>query len=128
MLELSVFLFQDYFNYAIDSKDLYFPPVPAKTALPPISKSLPHGFPIATPRELHEVNLPKTFTTRKGALLLFSEDFAMKTHQEDDKLDSSRHVPTFEELNLHTVDDLTKTILSYGSHVSQPLQCWNIFV
>ena len=60
-----------------------------------------------------EVYLPKTFTTRKGALLLFSEDFANKQlsggqHQLENKQDGN--LP-----ELRTVDDLAKSILAYGA-------------
>ena len=74
-----------------------------------------------------KVYLPKTFTTRKGALLLFSEDMAHRTRQTEAK----RHRHTYREegspedstlsdssidRDLKTVDDLARCILSYGSH------------
>ena len=67
------------------------------------------------------IALPKTFTTRKGALLLFSEEFANKTQESNTKehhhgqehvLDSLDHV------DLKTVDDFAKCVLAYGSGVS----------
>ena len=67
-----------------------------------------------------EVYLPKTFTTRKGALLLFSEDFANKQRQSysDDQHEES------EGPELHTVADLAKSILAYGaSKVSVCIEC-----
>jgi hypothetical protein len=54
-------LLQDYFNY-IHHERVYLPPLQ----------------PAFTPRDAQEVILPKTYTTRKGALLLFSEDYANK--------------------------------------------------
>lgn len=58
--------------------------------------------------------LPKTFTTRKGALLLFSEDFANKRlgggNHEHKKHNVADSLP-----ELRTVDDLAKSILAYGA-------------
>ena len=79
--------------------------------------------------------LPKTFTTRKGALLLFSEDMASKTKQEGtsykknksyDFQSKDRTLSTITtsslDHDLKTVDDLAKSILAYGSLVSV---CYN---
>ena len=74
--------------------------------------------------EVHHKNfaLPKTFTTRKGALLLFSEEFAHKNQEEDEKeLHHHRQHDVLEDLDqydLKTVDDFAKSIMAYGSCVS----------
>jgi hypothetical protein len=70
--------------------------------------------------------MPKTFTTRKGALLLFSEDMAHRkkhTHHHvrksqlgfDDR--ASELSKSADEIDLRTVDDLAKSILSFGAQV-----------
>ncbi|KAK2153550.1 hypothetical protein LSH36_293g02039 [Paralvinella palmiformis] len=66
--------------------------------------------------ESKKLSLPKTFITRKGALLLFSEDFAQKSKglQHDVDANKSGVTSAFGALDLHTVEDLTKSILSYG--------------
>ena len=74
---MGFFFFQDYFNYIGDH-------VPHPPDVPPSNMYLPPLQPKyafmsgETPRGTHEVILPKTYTTRKGALLLFSEDYANK--------------------------------------------------
>ena len=104
-----IFWFQDYYNY-INSSRVYLPPLPTKYAF------------AETPRDLQ---LPKTFTTRKGALLLFSEDFALKAQQtERAQLARDGHANSLDDLNLKTVDDLARSILAYGGHVS-PTQMEN---
>lgn len=72
--------------------------------------------------------MPKTFTTRKGALLLFSEDMAhrqrhthhhiRKSHMSFDDRESELS-KSADEIDLRTVDDLAKSILSFGAQVSQ---------
>ena len=77
------------------------------------------------------VALPKTFTTRKGALLLFSEDMAHRTkpfeskrhrstngYQSNQDYSMSSVTASTDERDLKTVDDLAKSILAYGSFVS----------
>lgn len=78
------------------------------------------------------VHLPKTFTTRKGALLLFSEDMAHRTkaleskrnkstagyHSSQEYTVSSMTAMSSDDRDLKTVDDLAKSILAYGSFVS----------
>lgn len=69
--------------------------------------------------------MPKTFTTRKGALLLFSEDMAhrkrhshhhhiRKSHMDFDDRESQLS-KSADEIDLRTVDDLAKSILSFGA-------------
>lgn len=71
--------------------------------------------------------MPKTFTTRKGALLLFSEDMAHrkrhshhhhihKSHMDFDDRESQLS-KSADEIDLRTVDDLAKSILSFGAQV-----------
>lgn len=71
--------------------------------------------------------MPKTFTTRKGALLLFSEDMAhrkrhshhhhiRKSHMDFDDRESQLS-KSADEIDLRTVDDLAKSILSFGAQV-----------
>ena len=84
------------------------------------------------------VHLPKTFTTRKGALLLFSEDMAGRSkHPTDHPHHRRRHkvhhshsdqdivattqADSADNQDLKTVDDLAKSILAYGSFVSRSL-------
>ena len=59
------------------------------------------------------LHIPKTFTTRKGALLLFSEDFANKHHASRKRLKRLHH--SAEGPAIHTVDDLARSILAYGA-------------
>ena len=64
--------------------------------------------------------MPKTFITRKGALLLFSEDLAIRMEQEEKaKRRGNKAALSNEDLGLKTVDDLAKSILCYGSQVSE---------
>jgi hypothetical protein len=67
-------------------------------------------------RDTQELYVPKTFTTRKGALLLFSEDYAMKHRQTHEEV-TTKQPP--EAVDLRTVEDLTKSILKYGSRSKQ---------
>ena len=68
--------FQDYYNYADhQQKVFHLPPlIPKYNTYVDTARSNP-----PTNREMHEMYLPKTFMTRKGAMLLFSEDYAAKT-------------------------------------------------
>jgi len=66
---------EDYHNFSKTSPErLYLPPITSNYTFhmdpsPTLSKS---------PRDSKEFKVPKTFTTRKGALLLFSEDLAQR--------------------------------------------------
>ncbi|XP_053386729.1 uncharacterized protein LOC123538660 isoform X25 [Mercenaria mercenaria] len=116
---------QDYFNFVEESHDRPF-------FLPPLQPRY-HGF-TSEPSQLSSrysskdaVHLPKTFTTRKGALLLFSEDMAHRTkaveakkhrHQgfhSDRDITLSSLEESSTDRDLKTVDDLAKSILAYGS-------------
>ncbi|VDI41387.1 Hypothetical predicted protein [Mytilus galloprovincialis] len=116
-----VFEPQDYFNFVGNSSRIYLPPIPKYDfdGLPSSTKS--NHFKSQSSQEI-----PKTFTTRKGALLLYSEDQAHKvlsSHHDFKKARHRRPHPTEEtlelsksadELELKTVDDLAKSILSFG--------------
>ncbi|XP_071149796.1 uncharacterized protein [Mytilus edulis] len=116
-----VFEPQDYFNFVGNSSRIYLPPIPKYDfdGLPSSTKS--SHFKSQSSQEI-----PKTFTTRKGALLLYSEDQAHKvlsSHHDFKKARHRRPHPTEEtlelsksadELELKTVDDLAKSILSFG--------------
>ncbi|XP_069107555.1 uncharacterized protein [Argopecten irradians] len=112
---------QDYYNF--------------RTFLPPIEPPAPTYAYDSSPtfsRRSHkpEIPIPKTFTTRKGALLLFSEDLAQKNpvmpmvrrhnyHSLDETKFSS--LTPDENGDLKTVDDLAKSILLYGNQDSPDL-------
>ena len=110
---------QDYFNYALQRPILR--PVEPQYQLSDSPELSPRA---ALLPEVHHKNfaLPKTFTTRKGALLLFSEEFAHKNQEEDEKeLHHHRQHDVLEDLDqydLKTVDDFAKSIMAYGSCVS----------
>ena len=120
---------QDYFNFVdeVSERPFYLPPIQPKYGYSDLSQ-------ISSRYSSKEkVYLPKTFTTRKGALLLFSEDQAHKTrhnepkrhrahgfHEEGTPEDSVLSDSSLDR-DLRTVDDLARSILSYGNqlgHVS----------
>lgn len=88
--------------------------LPALRQQQAFSKTLENHFDYAKAENLGYAHVPKTFTTRKGALLLFSEDLATKTTPRN--RDRKRHLVThsMDDFDLRTVDDLAKSILSYG--------------
>ncbi|OWF42952.1 Afadin [Mizuhopecten yessoensis] len=112
---------QDYYNF--------------RTYLPPIEPPTPTYAYDSSPtfsRRSHKPNIPipKTFTTRKGALLLFSEDLAHKNpvpvvrrhnYHSLDETKFSSITPGDEDGDLKTVDDLAKSILLYGNQDSPDL-------
>lgn len=127
-------MFQDYFNFAHNPRNLYLPPLQPQFAyntVPQFSKSqkiAPRSTTIDILGKNAEIPIPKTFTTRKGALLLFSEDMAQKHKDGTLKRRSHRHHRSVDEKillgsqidetgDLRTVDDLAKSILLYGSQV-----------
>nr|XP_022320403.1 titin homolog isoform X26 [Crassostrea virginica] len=115
-----VFEPQDYYNFVNDTSRIYLPPIqPSYTYEEPtfsISRT--------SKKPVQEINMPKTFTTRKGALLLFSEDMAhrqrhthhhiRKSHMSFDDRESELS-KSADEIDLRTVDDLAKSILSFGA-------------
>ena len=73
-------IFQDYYNYSEQAHKMF--------QLPPLQPKFNTYIDSArsqasTNREAHELCLPKTFMTRKGAMLLFSEDMATRTKASD---------------------------------------------
>ena len=61
------------------------------------------------------MKMSKTFTTRKGALLLFSEDYACKYDTDEEEGREGE----LGRRSLYTFGDLAKSILTYGNHVSK---------
>ncbi|KAL3855495.1 hypothetical protein ACJMK2_014703 [Sinanodonta woodiana] len=109
---------QDYFNF-VDSRRYYLPPIHSHVTFNTNQDISARS----SGRPVKEIYLPKTFTTRKGALLLFSEDLAHRTRQADFKRhshhkgseqDSTDLSESAEDNDIKTVEDLTKSILSYG--------------
>ncbi|XP_048237994.1 titin homolog isoform X1 [Haliotis rufescens] len=106
---------EDYYNFRDVPHRYYFPPIKHKYTMlqdmPDLSSR--------ESRDHQEIHLPKTFTTRKGALLLFSEDLALRD-SERDQTEQQQTKPVSKStdgaLDLRTVDDLAKSILSYGNH------------
>lgn len=61
--------------------------------------------------------LPKTFSTRKGALILYSEGLAISAWTPDERRKGPYHSKGHRkklDLKLHTLQDLTEAILAYG--------------
>ena len=122
---------QDYFNFVGTSSRLYLPPIPSKYDFDGSSSTKSGKFKITQ-------DIPKTFTTRKGALLLFSEDLAAKggqgeikhrRHRKPHPTELSLEVSkSADELELKTVDDLAKSILSFGGKVGFFKLHVNVFV
>ncbi|ESP00764.1 hypothetical protein LOTGIDRAFT_238518 [Lottia gigantea] len=103
---------EDYFNFVRDRKRLYLPPIKTKYFA---------ADPTETVRTLKKLELPKTFTTRRGALLLFSEDFAIRNEScaNHHKSIVSHSLDDVGSVDLKTVDDLAKSILSYGKEEAE---------
>ena len=68
-----------------------------------------------------QIVLPKTFVTRKGAILLFtpSEELIITDQDNNNDSASSKHLPDIYEvgLKLGTVGNLTNTVLQFGREV-----------
>ncbi|ELU01044.1 hypothetical protein CAPTEDRAFT_219271 [Capitella teleta] len=107
---------EDYMNYAAGESTI-LPPLQPQYAHVPLQPMYSMG---SSPRNslqaresCQELHVPKTFTTRKGALLLFSEDYALKNRFHE--TDSEQEEKTSQNKDLRTVEDLTNSILKYGS-------------
>ncbi|XP_061188991.1 titin homolog isoform X2 [Saccostrea echinata] len=118
-----VFEPQDYYNFVNDSSRVYLPPIQPSYAYDEPT----YSFSRASKKSVQEISMPKTFTTRKGALLLFSEDMAHRTRQTHHHVrkshmsmdDRESHLSkSADEIDLRTVDDLAKSILSFGAQDS----------
>ncbi|XP_052719757.1 titin homolog isoform X5 [Crassostrea angulata] len=116
-----VFEPQDYYNFVTDSRRIYLPPIQHSYTYDEPEFSISR----TSKKSVQEINMPKTFTTRKGALLLFSEDMAHrkrhshhhhihKSHMDFDDRESQLS-KSADEIDLRTVDDLAKSILSFGA-------------
>lgn len=116
-----VFEPQDYYNFVNDSRRIYLPPIQHSYTYDEPEFSISR----TSKKSVQEINMPKTFTTRKGALLLFSEDMAhrkrhshhhhiRKSHMDFDDRESQLS-KSADEIDLRTVDDLAKSILSFGA-------------
>ncbi|XP_055870019.1 titin homolog isoform X8 [Biomphalaria glabrata] len=108
---------EDYYNFTTHPDRVYLPPVQTH-----FDNDVDSGqYSTRSLKDLQSYRVPKTFTTRKGALLLFSEDLAQrnmeraskrkyhsKHHDHETSTDDSQKT-------LRTVEDLTKSILKYGA-------------
>ena len=102
------FHFQDYHNIT-----------PRRFYLPPLNQQQQHWrtTPVLTKKV---VSTHKTFTTRKGALLLYAEDLALTCNEQQQEQQAVQKTKALEaeDTNLfHTFDDLRNAILSYGAKV-----------
>ncbi|CAF0718314.1 unnamed protein product [Brachionus calyciflorus] len=76
-----------------------------------------------------EINLPKTFTTKKGALILYSEELVTKKLNDDMPLsgryqnDTNESLDNFlsDDIPFKTVNDLQKNVLFYGLNKNNKL-------
>lgn len=69
--------------------------------------------------------LPKTFSTRKGALILYSEGLALSAWTPEERRKVPYHPKSYRkrlDLELHTLQDLKEAILVYGSKQAQAQQ------
>ena len=67
------------------------------------------------------INVPKTYTTRKGALLLYAEDFFLPGSPKPRK---KRHrIKKQSSLKLKTISDLRNSILDYKNGVCMVVCC-----
>uniref|UniRef100_A0A0B7AKS0 Uncharacterized protein n=1 Tax=Arion vulgaris TaxID=1028688 RepID=A0A0B7AKS0_9EUPU len=99
---------EDYLNFSTPSEGMHLPTAESKYPST-ITDNLTTGY----SREFQELRVPKTYSTRKGALLLFSEDLAQKYAVAD--LEASETVTNKHKVYLRTVEDLANSILKYGS-------------
>ncbi|GFR81668.1 reticulocyte-binding protein 2-like protein a [Elysia marginata] len=145
-----IILLQDYYNFSANPDRFYLPPIRTSYTGPhhqhnhssffdtaPLSRGPPsHSFTTRGSRDTaaaaavaaQEFRVPKTFTTRKGALLLFSEDLAQRNtdregsrpphHQKASGLSALNSITPASSLDsqvyLKTVEDLANSILKYG--------------
>ncbi|XP_077997483.1 uncharacterized protein LOC144450695 isoform X4 [Glandiceps talaboti] len=98
---------EDYHN--IQSRKFYLPPIEQKVAWDDQEEEYDES-----PRELP---LHKTFLTRKGAMLLFSEDMANKASRYKGhgyRGDKALEAEDFDGFEMKTIEDLRNAVLSYG--------------
>ena len=95
--------FQDYHNIT-----------PRRFYLPPLHQ---HAWP-STPAIPRQVSTHKTFTTRKGALLLYAEDLALTTCEAEPVQKTTKSLEAEDTSLFNNFGDLRSAILSYGAKVS----------
>ncbi|EGW06122.1 Uncharacterized protein KIAA2012-like [Cricetulus griseus] len=69
--------------------------------------------------------LPKTFSTRKGALILYSEGLAVSAWTPKERKRGHRKKP---DLELHTLQDLKEAILAYGRRQREQDRAWQPYL
>ncbi|XP_028621565.1 uncharacterized protein KIAA2012 homolog [Grammomys surdaster] len=69
--------------------------------------------------------LPKTFSTRKGALILYSEGLAVSSWTPRGRRKGPRKKP---DLELHTLRDLKEAILAYGRRKRKQDRAWQPYL
>nr|XP_042116242.1 uncharacterized protein KIAA2012 homolog [Peromyscus maniculatus bairdii] len=69
--------------------------------------------------------LPKTFSTRKGALILYSEGLAVSAWPPKERRRGHRKKP---DLELHTLQDLKEAILAYGRRQREQDRAWQPYL
>ncbi|XP_040609470.1 uncharacterized protein KIAA2012 homolog isoform X2 [Mesocricetus auratus] len=69
--------------------------------------------------------LPKTFSTRKGALILYSEGLAVSAWTPKERRRGHRKKP---DLELHTLQDLKEAILAYGRRQREQDRAWQPYL
>ncbi|XP_057614279.1 uncharacterized protein KIAA2012 homolog [Chionomys nivalis] len=69
--------------------------------------------------------LPKTFSTRKGALILYSEGLAVSAWTPKERRRGHRKKP---DLELHTLQDLKEAILAYGRRQKEQDRAWQPYL
>ena len=92
---------QDYHN--IQGKKFY---------LPPLQQQAWANKKDMSPRE---VRAHKTYTTRKGALLLYAEDLALTSKDGAGELGKKRSLEAEDSSYFNSINDLRNAVLSYGS-------------
>ena len=66
------------------------------------------------PNDNRQMHLPKTFSTRKGPLILFSEEFTQSQNIFEETPQNSRNFYSENEHEIKTLGDLRKSILEFG--------------
>ncbi|XP_066305350.1 trichohyalin-like isoform X4 [Branchiostoma lanceolatum] len=114
----------DYFNIPSEEprNQFFLPPIESRQLSRGThhTKSVRGATTAHTERVSSPLNLPHTFSTRKGPLLLYSEDLAHKTHE--GKVEKRKRrarqfrrlSETEESFQLKNISDLSKAILQYG--------------
>ncbi|XP_058404636.1 uncharacterized protein KIAA2012 homolog isoform X1 [Diceros bicornis minor] len=75
--------------------------------------------------------LPKTFSTRKGALILYTEGLAISAWTPEEKRKGPYHPKGHRkrlDLELHTLQDLKEAILAYGRRQREQDRAWQPYL